>query len=79
MPYHPTHQPLALNFKEAAALAGCDPRTISKAVQLGQLVTIPIAGQRLIPRQAFVDYLANGKPFSGPHGVRFDGREVRHG
>lgn len=58
------HMSLALTFKEAGGLAGRDPRTISKAVQLGQIPTIQIGGQRLIPRNAFVRFLEDGTPFA---------------
>lgn len=54
---------LALTFKEAGGLAGRDARTISKAVRLGQIPTIQIGGQRLIPRNAFVRFLEDGIPF----------------
>lgn len=47
-----------LTFKEAAEIAGLDPRIISQGVKAGEVPGLKIAGRVWIPREALAKFLA---------------------
>ena len=53
--------PLLLNFKEAASLAGVDYRTIKAGVERGTIPSLDMGARIYIPREAFLRLLREGE------------------